>query len=386
MITFLLVWLAFGVLAFAPPAFIFLYMKHASKTAWPTKIDRNYQPKVSVVIPTYNEAEVIAYKLVNTARLSYPKDSLELVVVDSNSQDDTAKIVKDFSAQNPNLDIKLLVEQERSGKSHALNYALKNCSGEVIVVSDADCFWPSDILAKSVPYLADPVVGAIGGPKILFNAKQTWITRMEEGYLKSANTLRLGESKAASTLFFEGGFSAFKREAIERFDPYETGSDDCGTVLKVIEKDFRAMLVTGALFYSSFPASFRGKISVKLRRTIQLVRVFSKYLSLLLKGKVKAARKTVVPNTLLYLVSPVAFIIFLFLTGYLLLSYPVLLVFLALLIVPQIRFYFYEILENNVLLFLSLLAVLFGKKFSIWAKPEDRVWLTKENLSFYDLI
>jgi len=386
MITFILIWLVFGVLAFTPPAFIFLYMKHASKAAWPTKVDGSYQPKVSVVIPTYNEAEVITYKLINTARLSYPKNSLELVVVDSNSSDDTVKIVKDFSAQNPNLDIKLLVEQERCGKSHALNYALKNCRGEVIVVSDADCFWPSDVLTKAVPYLADPVVGAIGGPKILFNAKQTWITRMEEGYLKSANTLRLGESKAASTLFFEGGFSAFKREALERFDPYETGSDDCGTVLNVIEKDFRAMLVTGALFYSSFPASFRSKISVKLRRTIQLVRVFSKYLDLLLKGKVKAARKTVVPNTLLYLVSPVAFTIFLFLTGYLLLSYPVLLIFFALLLIPQVRFYFYEILENNILLFLSLLAVLFGKKFAVWAKPEDRVWLTKENLSFYDLI
>jgi len=382
----LFAWLFFGVLALAPPAFIFLYMKRASKTAWPTKVDSKYLPKVSVVIPTYNEAEVITYKLVNTARLSYPKDSLELVVVDSNSQDDTAKIVKDFSAQNPNLNIKLLVEQERCGKSHALNYALERCSGEVIVVSDADCFWPADILNKAVPYLADPAVGAVGGPKILFNAKQTWITRMEEDYLKSANTLRLGESKTASTLFFEGGFSAFKRQALEGFDPYKTGSDDCGTVLNVIEKDYRAMLVRDALFYSSFPASFRGKISVKLRRTIQLVRVFSKYLELLLHGKVKAARKTLVPNTLLYLYSPHTFIIFLFLSIYLLLSYPVLLLFFALLLIPQVRFYFYEILENNILLFLSLLAVLFGKKFSVWAKPEDRLWLTKENLAFYDLI
>jgi cellulose synthase/poly-beta-1,6-N-acetylglucosamine synthase-like glycosyltransferase len=386
MITFCAIWLFFGVLALAPPVFIYLYMKHASKASWPTKIDDSYLPKVSVVIPTYNEAELITYKLANTARLSYPKDSLELVVVDSNSQDDTAKIVKDFSAQNPNLNIKLLVEQERCGKSHALNYALERCSGEVIVVSDADCFWPADILNKSVPYLADPAVGAIGGPKILFNAKQTWITRMEEDYLKSANMLRLGESKTASTLFFEGGFSAFKRQVLERFDPYKTGSDDCGTVLNVIEKDYRAMLVRDALFYSSFPASFKGKISVKLRRTIQLTRVFSKYLDLLLKGKVKAARKTVVPNTLLYLVSPVAFIIFLFLSIYLLLSYPVLLLFFAFVLIPQVRFYFYEILENNILLFLSLLAVLFGKKFSVWAKPEDRLWLTKENLSIYDLI
>jgi biofilm PGA synthesis N-glycosyltransferase PgaC len=386
MVFFLLIWLIFGVLAFGPPAFIFLFMKYKSKAVWPTKVDGNYLPKVSVVIPTYNEADIISYKLVNTGRLSYPKDLLEIVVVDSNSSDDTAQIVKDFSEQNRNLDIKLFVEQERRGKSHALNYALAHCSGEVIVVSDADCFWPAGILTKALPYLADSTVGAIGGPKILFNAKQTWITRMEEGYLKSANILRLGESKTASTLFFEGGFSAFKREALERFDPYETGSDDCGTLVSVIEKNYRSMLVTDAKFYSSFPATFRGKISIKLRRTIQLVRVFSKYLDLLLKGKANAARKTVVPNTLLYLFSPVAFVVFLVLTSFLLISFPFLLVFFALLVVPQVRFYFYEIFENNLLLFTSLLAVLFGKKFSIWAKPEDRLWLTKENLSFYGLI
>ena len=107
-----------------------------------------------------------------------------------------------------------MVEDERKGKSHALNNALTQCSGEVVIISDADCFWPQDILEKALPYLADPTVGAIAGPKIFFNAQQTWITRMEESYLKSAKFLRLGESKTGSTVFFEGGFSAFKKEAL----------------------------------------------------------------------------------------------------------------------------------------------------------------------------
>jgi cellulose synthase/poly-beta-1,6-N-acetylglucosamine synthase-like glycosyltransferase len=221
---------------------------------------------------------------------------MEIIVVDSNSNDGTGQIVSDFSKQNPQLNVKLILEQQRKGKSHALNTALQQCSGEIIAISDADCFWPKDILIKALPYLADPKVGAIGGPKLLFNKDQTWITRMEEGYLKSANMLRLGESKAGSTLFFEGGFSAFRREALQRFDPYETGSDDCGTVLSVIEHNFRAMLVVDAKFYSSFPATFRGKISIKLRRTIQLVHVFARYLGLLVAGKAKHSRVTVVPT------------------------------------------------------------------------------------------
>ncbi len=386
MLFFLIIWFLFGALALGPPAFIFLYMKHKSNASWPTKIDNAYKPSVSIIIPTYNEAGIIGYKLENSSRLTYPKSLLEIVIVDSNSTDKTVEIIKTFSEKRKNLNIELIVENERKGKSYALNNALKHCKGEIVVISDADCFWPSDILEKSLPYLADPSVGAIGGPKILFNSNQTWITRMEEGYLKSANYLRLGESKAGSTVFFEGGFSAFKKEALDKFDPYITGSDDCGTIIGVIEKNYRAMLVKEAKFYSSFPATFRGKISVKLRRINQLLRVFAKYFELLFKGKVKSAKSTVIPNAILYLFSPIAFVIFLFLTASLVISYPMLLLFFLLLFVPQVRFYFYQIFENNILLFVSIFAVVFGQKFSVWAQPEDRVWLTRENLAAYDLI
>jgi biofilm PGA synthesis N-glycosyltransferase PgaC len=361
-------------------------MKQSSKKPWPTKIDKNYQPKVSIIVPTYNESSIILLKLINLSKLKYPKGLSEVIIVDSNSSDHTAEIVRQFSQKETRVNIKVLVEKDRKGKSHALNYALDHCKGDVIIVSDADCFWPSDILEKAIPFLADPTVGAIGGPKILLNCNQTWVTRMEEGYLKSANVLRLGESKAGSTVFFEGGFSAFKREAFDRFDPYGTGSDDCGTVIRVIEKNFRTMLVPEAMFYSTFPASFRGKLSIKLRRTNQLVRVFAKYLYLLVKGKVKATKRTIVPNTFLYLFSPLALVALFVLTAFLVWNFPLLLALFVLLIIPNFRFYFYEILESNILLIVAILGVAVGRGFSIWSKPEDRVWLTKDILSQFNLI
>jgi cellulose synthase/poly-beta-1,6-N-acetylglucosamine synthase-like glycosyltransferase len=234
---FLAVWFVFGTLALGPPAFIFFYMKRKSSAPWPTKIDYNYKPLISIIIPTYNEEGIIKYKIANLSKLIYPKDLLDLVVIDSDSKDKTVEIVK-ACADEKNINVRILVEKERQGKSHALNNALMHCKGEVVIISDADCFWPADILEKALPFLADPSVGAIGGPKLLFNSKQTWVTRMEEAYLKSANFLRIGESKAGSTVFFEGGFSAFKKMAIKKFDPYDTGSDDCGTIVGVIENNF----------------------------------------------------------------------------------------------------------------------------------------------------
>jgi len=383
---FVMVWLLFGFLSLGPAAFIFCYMKRKSKGSWPTKVDSNYKPRVSILVPTYNESGIILFKLMNLSRLKYPKDLIEVIVVDSNSSDDTIEVVREFSGRESQLNMKILLEKDRRGKSHALNYALGHCNGDVIIVSDADCFWPSDILEKAMPFLADPSVGAISGPKILLNSNQTWITKMEESYLRSANVLRLGESKAESTVFFEGGFSAFKKEVFDRFDPYGTGSDDCGTVISVIEKNFRTMLVLEAAFYSTFPGSFRGKLSIKLRRANQLVRVFAKYLDLLFKGKVKVSKRTVVPNMVLYLFSPITFVVFMILTFFLVFNFPFLLVIFAFLIVPKIRFYFCEIFESNILLLAAIFGVVVGRGFSIWSKPEDRMWLTKETLGQFNLI
>jgi len=386
MLLALIVWLIFGIISFGPACYIFYFMRKASKKLWPIKIGNNYKPRVSIIVPTHNESSIIFFKLTNLSRVEYPKNLMDIIIVDSNSCDGTAEIVGNFLEKSPQLNFKLLVEKERKGKSHALNYALNHCKGDIIIVSDADCFWPSDILEKAMPFLADPSVGAISGPKMLLNSNQTWITRMEEGYLRSANVLRLGESKSGSTVFFEGGFSAFKRDAFDRFDPYETGSDDCGTVIRVLEKKFKAMLVPEARFFSVFPTSFHGKIAIKYRRANQLVRVFAKYLVLVSKKRIETTRRIIIPNVILYLFSPAAFIIFSVFTLVLLVHFPPFLLAFTLLVVPSIRFYLYEILESNLLLLAAIFTMLLGKKFSIWSQPQDRTCLTKDMLIRLNLI
>lgn len=386
MFFYVLVWLIFGFLSIGPITFIFFFMRRSSQWSWPTKVDTNYKPRVSIIVPTYNEADIILLKLTNLDRIRYPRNLMETIIVDSNSNDGTQEIIRQFLKRKPRINMKMLVETARKGKSHALNYALSHCVGDVIIVSDADCFLPQSILEEAIPFLGDPTVGAISGPKILLNANQTWVTRLEESYLRSANVLRFGESKVGSTVFFEGGFSAFKKEAFYRFDPYDTGSDDCGTVISVVERDFRAMLVPQARFFSAFPPSYQGKIMIKLRRANQLVRVFGKYLNLLSKGKIKTSLKTVVPNIFLYLFSPLFFVAFTILTLGLVATFPFLLLTSLFLMIPCLRFYFYEILESNLLLTASILAILFGKKFSMWNPPQNRIYFTKERLVYFDLI
>lgn len=381
-----ILWFIFCFLSFGFLGLNFVLMKKAAKKPWRLRINDNYMPKVSILVPTHNESSVISLKLENLNKIEYPKDLTQIIVVDSKSDDYTTDIVTDFAIHHPETEIKVLVENERKGKSAALNLALKHCKGDVVIVSDADCFWPPEILSKALPFLADPNVGAISGPKILLNPKQSWVTETEDAYLSLMNLMRLGESKVGSTLFFEGGFSAYKREVLDSFDPYNTGSDDCGTIITLAEKKSRALLVPAARFYTAFPTSWKEKVSMKIRRVNQLVRVLSKYVSLLLRRRITGQKRIIVQNVLSYVFSPIIFIALIATTLLLLLSYPYFALIFIILLIPKVRSYFFEVVQNYLVLFFSILSVAVDKKFVVWNKPTNRVLVKEDMLRQHGLI
>jgi cellulose synthase/poly-beta-1,6-N-acetylglucosamine synthase-like glycosyltransferase len=318
--------------------------------------------------------------------MEYPKELLQIVVVDSESTDKTINVVKDFVTQHPEINIDVVEDTVGKGKSSALNLALGYCKGDIIIVSDADCFWPRDILLRTLPFFGDPSVGAISGPKVLLNPGQSLATKNEDTYLNSMNLIKLGESKAGSTLLFEGGFSAYKREGLESFDPYNTGSDDCGTLVKLAEKNSRALFVPEGRFYTTFPNDWKERVSMKIRRASQLVRVFWKYWTLLAGKRIKSNRLTIAFNVFIYLLSPVFFVFLLPFTALVFIHFPYLAALLLLLFVPKVGPIFLEALQGFVVLLYAFLTVALGKDFLRWQKPADRHLLTEEMLSRRDLI
>jgi len=379
-------WVIFGSLSFGILGINITLLRRDAVKPWRLKIDRNYLPKVTILVPTYNESDVIHFKLENLRKLDYPKEFLQIIIVDSNSNDNTVNVVDDFAQRHPELKIEVLKENKRAGKSAALNSALSHAKGELIVVSDADCFYPSDILRKSVPYMSDPKVGAISGPKILLNSEASEIAKNEESYLKSMNSAKLGESKLGFTPLFEGGFSAYRRNVLASFDPYQTGSDDCGTVIKLAENSYNALLVPEAAFFTTFPLKWKERLSIKIRRANQLIRVFSKYLSLFLRGRLNHGKRGILANILVYLFCPFFFVSFLILTVAIFIAYPYLALLMLLLLIPKIRFLLVEVFQSYFVLFFSALAVIFKKNFLIWKQPADRHLFTAEMLRHHNLI
>ena len=372
MIEILSLWLGLFLTFAGVSSLYFAYVRlHATKP-WRIRIDEDFQPAVTILIPAHNEEEIIESKLENINKVSYPKEKMEVILADDASTDGTLKKLYDFSKTHPELNIKVAKQNPRVGKAGVLNATLPASTNDIIVVSDADSFWPSDILHKALPYLSDSRVGAITGSGVLENPKGSWVTKGETNYLKSTSILRLGESKIHSTIRFEGGFCAYKRSAFKKFDD-ESGSDDSGTALSVVQNGFRTIFVPEARFTTKFPEGLKGKIKVKIRRANQLMWLWIKSLKLLLKRRLLLPKRIAIPEIFLFVFNPIVFFALLTITLVTVILYPIFLVPLVVVLfvaglIPMVRSYLVEITLDNIILFYSLISCIKRKKILAWDK------------------
>src|SRR3989338_10559040 len=107
-------------------------------------------PFFSTIVPAYNEEKSITATLQSLVNLEYPKDRIEIIVVNDGSKDHTQKIVEQFIAQHPAQDITLL-NQENQGKGKAMNKGLTVAKGEYFACLDADSFIAPNGLQAMLP-------------------------------------------------------------------------------------------------------------------------------------------------------------------------------------------------------------------------------------------
>jgi len=277
----LLDFLALGLAAihFGVPLTYYWYLrKRWLSKPWDLRQDRGYTPKVAVVVPVYNEAGLIVEKLGNIYMQDYPRDRMEIIVVDSASTDGTPELVKLWAKRHPDARLVLVEEPARRGKAHALNTALKHVSPdtEVVVVTDADSLWPSKrALAEAVKWFADPSVGAVSCVKL---PESSGVAGVEEGYRSFYNIVRVAESRAWATPVFHGELAAFRKELLVKLGgfPIDVGADDSYTATKIALMGLRSITPEDVLCVEAVPS--RGYHTWRIRRAQHLIQHFAKIL------------------------------------------------------------------------------------------------------------
>ena len=141
--------------------------------------NKSYQPTVSILIPAHNEEKVIGRILQRTVELTYPKEKLEIIVIDDASTDQTSEIIEKFAREHEQIKAIYRTKGEGGkGKSVVLNEGLKHAKGEIIFCFDADYYPQRDIIEKLTAYFIDPKVGAVQGRVTVLNEPNTLVTRL----------------------------------------------------------------------------------------------------------------------------------------------------------------------------------------------------------------
>jgi cellulose synthase/poly-beta-1,6-N-acetylglucosamine synthase-like glycosyltransferase len=385
----LVAWVSLGALFFGVPATYFLYMKKNSAATWNLTIEKNYLPTTAILIPAYNEEKIIRLKLENIAKVVYPREKMEIVVLNDSSTDNTVAEVNRYIADNPSVKISVFDSKVHLGKTGCLNHVLKGIESDVVIISDADCFWPADILGKALSYLSDPNVGAITAREYLLNPQDTWVTLGEQLYDSTVQAIRIGESKLHSTIFFQGGFAAYKRSILGEFNH---ATDDSGTALDITQRNKRAILIPETGFYTISPTVWKNKIAIKIRRASHLQKLWARCLNLLVHGKLSMPKRIAVPEIFLHIFNPLLLVAVGVLSVLVGVTYPLLGLALtatvcAVFVVKKTRVTALELIQNNLILLTALSSFVANRKFKLW-KPiqESRFVLSEEVLRDKKLI
>jgi cellulose synthase/poly-beta-1,6-N-acetylglucosamine synthase-like glycosyltransferase len=260
----------------------------------------SYRPFVSILIPSYNEQEIMQAKLENTIETLYPQDRIEIVVMDSSS-DSTPEIVNEFSRRYPF--IKLIHEKERNGVANALNKAYRAVTGDIVVRTDCDSRLNKHSISEIVSNFADPTIGAATGRLIVLNKEMK-----ELRYRTLQQRIQMAESKIDSTYIFQP-FSAFRRELIRLIDP-KSIADDAEVALNIRTQGYRAIYDPQAEFYEASPDKFAERLKLKSRRAQGHIKLLLKNVRLCFNSKLSSYGLLVLPmNFFMIVISPLMMIL-----------------------------------------------------------------------------
>ncbi len=197
-------------------------------------------PQVTVQLPVYNERHVAGRLLMAAARMDYPRDLLEIQVLDD-STDDTQRILERLCRRLRRLDIDVhhIHRADRRGyKAGALEAGLAQARGEIVAVFDADFVPPTDFLRRIVRPFSDPKVGMVQARWGHLNRESSLLTQLQAIFLDGHFHIEhVARSRTGRFFNFNGTAGAWRKVTIE-----EAGGWQHDTLTEDLDLSYRAQM------------------------------------------------------------------------------------------------------------------------------------------------
>ncbi len=224
-------------------------------------------PKISLIVPTKNEETVIRRCLEGILNIDYPKDKMQIIVVDGKSEDNTGKICSEFSERYPE-NIKIISEKTSNGKPAALNLALPYINGELVGVFDADSLPEKDVLSKVAYYFQDQKLKALQGRTTSLNEKNNALTRViaieERAWFQA---LMSGREKLQLFVPLTGSCQFVRASVLEELGGWDENSltEDVELALRLVEKNHHIQYAPDVCSGQETPNNIGSLINQRVR-------------------------------------------------------------------------------------------------------------------------
>jgi cellulose synthase/poly-beta-1,6-N-acetylglucosamine synthase-like glycosyltransferase len=219
------------------------YLKYKNKEDNSVKFDFTNPeeiPYVTIQLPVFNELYVMKRLLKNIAKIDYPKDKLEIQVLDD-STDESIEMTSKYiiKVQELGFDIQHIRRTNRQGyKAGALKEGLKTAKGEFIAIFDADFLPTPNWLYETVPYFKDSQIGVVQTRWSHINRNYSTLTKIQAFMLDAHFTLeQVGRNSQGHFINFNGTAGVWRKECI-----YDAGNWEGDTLTEDIDLSYRAQL------------------------------------------------------------------------------------------------------------------------------------------------
>lgn len=261
-------------------ALLVLSYLHTAKYTAETQEEASFQPRISIIVPAYNEGKLIRNTIQSLLQQDYPE--YEIIVVDDGSSDETRAVAREMVGSYPKpggrVEVKL-VEKTNGGKSTALNAGIQVCSSDFVLNVDGDSQLSPDTLRRTIRHFADPRVGAVAGNVKVVNRTNLVTNLQALEYVEGLNMARSAQSIVRLVNIIPGPLGLFRKQAIVDADWYssDTYAEDCDVTLKIIRQGWRVEYEPDAISYTEAPDKWLDLLKQRYRWTRGIIQAVRKH-------------------------------------------------------------------------------------------------------------
>jgi len=220
---------------------ILLNFKHFKKQKNKDQFKEDFKPKVTIQLPVFNERYVIERLIETTCKISYPKELLEIQVLDDSTDETKDLIAKMVQLKkNEGFDIKHIYRENRIGfKAGALKEGTLIAKGDFIAIFDADFMPDENFLKQTIGYFANPKIGVVQTPWLHLNHNYNLLTSLQAFGLNAHFSIeQVGRNVKNHFINFNGTGGIWRKECIET-----SGGWQSDTLTEDLDLSYRAQLI-----------------------------------------------------------------------------------------------------------------------------------------------